>query len=88
MLKKANVLWKRDGKRVFITSSEGTYMLSKRGSFIWDLIGRDNDRIMELYENEFGHDKNSYDTRYTTQGKSLVPCVLCLNSPFCFIFRV
>jgi hypothetical protein len=72
MTVKANVLWKREGDRVHVSTAKGTYLLNKKASFIWGLIGNyQEDKIIELYEREFGVDETGEVASLLCRMKSL-----------------
>ncbi len=55
-LAKANVLWKEEGKKTYIASKTGTYVLNEKATFIWRLVGKDKlEEIIRLYVLKFGN---------------------------------
>jgi|Deesub1362A_J573_1020465.scaffolds.fasta_scaffold00115_29 hypothetical protein len=51
---KAKVLWKEEREKTYIATNKGLYILNKKATFIWKLIGEvDETGIVELYKRKF-----------------------------------
>jgi hypothetical protein len=72
MLARVNVLWKKEGDKVYIASGKGNYLLNQKASFIWDLIGKEEeDKIIRLYEEKFGVKEKGEVSRFIDNLKAL-----------------